>query len=250
MKRLLFILSLFLFLINPAFSASSVNKELTVQSVDNFTIKATLSYPKVKGKKEFPTIVLLHSLGYSSAWWENLPQELIDDGYAVLNIDLRGHGKSVYNSKLVRTSWKNMTNSAYAKYPDDVIKVIEYVKAENPKKVFFNNWAIVGSDIGASTAILTADKISYKPKTLVLLSPVIKTKGLYVPVKLANLNIDIFSIAGTDDVSGQNAQKYLQKFAQKEFAEYTSDSRSTGMLMLKNDKSLAKVIVCWIKEYI
>ena len=54
-----------------------------------------------------------------------------------------------------------MTNNAYAKYPDDVIKVIESVKVDNPKRVFFNNWAIVGSDIGASTAILVADKIKY-----------------------------------------------------------------------------------------
>lgn len=29
-----------------------------------------------------------------------------------------------------------MTNSAYAKYPDDVIKVVEFVKAENSKKHF------------------------------------------------------------------------------------------------------------------
>lgn len=163
-----------------------------MQSVDGFGIKATLEYPKVKGKKDYSTVVLLHSLGYSSQWWETLPKELTNSGYAVLKIDLRGHGKSVYNSRLVRTSWKSMTNSAYAKYPDDVIKVVEFVKAENSKKTFFNNWAIVGADIGASTAILAADKIANKPKTIVLLSPVVKTRGLYVPVKLANLNMDIF----------------------------------------------------------
>lgn len=253
MKRIILILTLFLLLINTIANAATntVLKEITATSVDGFTMKGYLEYPKIKNQKEFPTVVLLHSIGYSSDWWCNLPQDLLNQGYAVLKIDLRGHGKSVYNSKLLRTSWSSMTNNAFAKYPDDVIKVIEQVKSENTKKVFFNNWAIVGSDIGASTAILVADKISYKPKTLVLLSPVVKTKGLYVPVKLANLdNIDIFSISGTNDNSGHNAQEYLKKFSQATFATYISESRSTGMLMLKNDNTLARIITSWIKEYL
>ena len=144
-----------------------------------------------------------------------------------------------------------MTTSAFSKYPDDVIKVIEQVKNENTKKAFFNNWAIVGADIGGSTAILAADKIPYKPKTIVLLSPVVETKGLYTPIKLANLDsTDIFSISGTADSSGEKAQEYLKKFAQATFATYTSKSRSNGILMLKNDTSLAQIITVWIKEYL
>ena len=167
MKRIILILTLFLLLINTIANAATntVFKEITATSVDGFTMKGYLEYPKIKNQKEFPTVVLLHSIGYSSDWWCNLPQDLLNQGYAVLKIDLRGHGKSVYNSKLLRTSWSSMTNNAFAKYPDDLIKVIEQVKSENTKKVFFNNWAIVGSDIGASTAIIVADKISYKPKT-------------------------------------------------------------------------------------
>lgn len=144
-----------------------------------------------------------------------------------------------------------MTNSAYAKYPDDVLKVIEYVKTENPKKIFFNEWAIVSADIGASTAVHVAEKISYKPKTIVMLSPVVKTKGLYVPIKMANLNkIDILSINGTEDVAGKEASEYLKRFAQSAFMTYTSEAKSTGMIMLKNDTSLSKIITSWIKEYL
>lgn len=251
MKRVFTILTFFLLLINTAaYGAGIVKKELSVPSVDGFNIKASFMYPKVKGQKEFPTVVLLHSLGYSSEWWETLPKELLAEGYAVVMIDLRGHGKSVYNSALARVSWKSLTNSAYAKYPDDVVKVLDFIKTENSKKVFFNNWAMVGADIGGSTAILAADKISYKPKTVVLLSPVVSTKGLYIPVVLANLNMDIFSISGTGDAAGHEAQDYLKKFAQAGFVTYTSEARSTGMIMLKNDNSLAKIITGWIQEYL
>ena len=251
MKRIILILTLFLLILNPVFSAvSTVKKDIAVQSVDGFSIKANLEYPKIKGKNEFCTVVLLHSLGYSSQWWETLPEELIENGYAVLKIDLRGHGKSIYNSKLAKLSWMNMTNSAYAKYPDDVVKVIEYVKSENSQKTFFNNWAIVGADVGASTAILVADKIAYKPKTLVLLSPAENAKGLYVPVSLANLQLDILSISGTNDLASIEAEKYLKKFAQATFATYTSEAKSTGVLMLKSDKTLSKIITSWLKEYL
>lgn len=251
MKRIILILTFIFVFLNPVFAAANVRKDITVQSVDGFTMKAVLEYPKVKGKKEFSTVVLLHSLGYSSQWWEDLPNDLLNSGYAVLRIDLRGHGRSVYNSKLVRTSWSSLTNSAYAKYPDDVIKVIDYVKNENTKKVFFKNWAFVGADIGASTAVLAAEKMSYKPKTIVMLSPVVKVKGLYIPVKLANLNnIDIFAINGTDDISAQKASDYLKRFAQATFATYTSEAKSKGVIMLKNDSSLSKIITSWLKEYL
>ena len=195
-------------------------------------------------------MVLLHSLGYSSEWWETLPDELLDQGYAVLLIDFRGHGNSVYNSKLVRVSWNSLTNNAFAKYPDDVITIIDYIKNEN-KRIFFNDWAIVGCDIGAITAINVANKIEYKPKTIVMLSPLVEARSLYAPVKLAELNnIDTLSITGKTDVISIEAQNYLRKFAQSTFAEYTADSKSTGMLLLKHDSSLSKVIVSWITQYL
>ena len=252
MKRLLIILTLFLFFINTsAFSAqSTVKKDMKIVTKDGFSMSAVLEYPKVKGVSEFSTVVLLHSLGYSSQWWETLPKELLEQGYAILSIDLRGHGKSVYNSKLVRVSWKSMTNRAYAKYPSDVAEIIEYVKNEN-KRVFFNKWAIVGSDIGAVTGIKAANIVNDKPKTIVTISPVVTAKGLFVPVDLAELeNIDILSISGTDDYKGQETEEYLKKFAQSTFTEYTSESKATGMLLLKNDPSLTKIIVEWINQYL
>ena len=252
MKRLIIILSFFIIFLNcgSAFSANFVTKDYKIPTSDNFSIVATLQYPKIKEKKEFSTVVLLHSLGYSSEWWGDLPQELINKGYAVICIDLRGHGKSVYNSKLTRTSWKNLKYKAYAKYPDDVITVLNYIKNEN-KRTFFNNWAIVGADIGGSTGILTANKNSFKPKTIVILSPVVNSKGLYIPVKLAELNdIDILTIVGSNDTQSIKANNYLKKFAQSTYAEYKSDAKTTGMIMLKHDDNLNEIIWTWIGEYI
>lgn len=254
MRRIvLFILALFLIFINISAEAAikTTQKDIEAISVDGFNMRATLTYPKVKGKREFQTVVLLHSIGYNSQWWANLPNDLLEKGYAVLSIDLRGHGKSIYNAKLGKISWKNLKNSGYAKYPDDVISVINKVKEENTKIKFFNTWAIVGADIGASTGVLAADKLKNDPKTIIMISPIVQTKGLYIPVSLAHLETtDFLAISGTEDTESVESAKYLSKFAQNEFASFTSNSKTTGMLMLKNDEGLSKMLAEWISEYL
>lgn len=254
MKRnFIYILTFFLLITNIVVEAapSNVVKNIKAVAEDGFNIEATLTYPKVKNRKEFSTVILLHSLGYNSQWWEELPKELLAKGYAVLTIDLRGHGESVYNSKLVKTSWKNMKNSAYAKYPDDIIAIVNQVKAENTKRAFFNNWAIVGADIGASAGIIAADKLPNNPKTIVIISPVVKSKDLFIPLSIAHLDgVDFLSISGTDDIMSKDAEAYLSKFVQDEMLVFTSESKTTGMLMLKNDPGLNKMIAEWISEYL
>ena len=191
MKRIIvIILALFLMFINTFAEATPnfVKKEIKAVAKDGFNIEGVLFYPKSKTQKEFSTVLLLHSLGYNSQWWEDLPNNLLEKGYAVLTIDLRGHGASVYNSKLTKNSWKNMKNTAYAKYPEDVLAVVNKIKEEYPKRVFFKNWAIVGADIGASTGVLASDLMPIHPKTIVMISPTLKAKGLYIPVSMAHLD--------------------------------------------------------------
>ena len=84
-----------------------------------------------------------------------------------------------------------------------------------------------------------------------MLSPTVQSHGLYIPVKLAELgNVDILSISGTNDNASVTANEYLKKFAQAEYATYTSSSRSTGMLMIKNDRTLASIISAWVAQYL
>lgn len=254
MKRFtLVILALFFVLINTCicYGESYTKKNIALAASDGFNLKATLTYPKIKGKREYKTVILIHSLGTNSGWWGELPSILLKNGYATLAIDLRGHGGSVYNARLGKVSWKNLTNNAYKKYPKDVTEIVNYIQEEYPKLKFFNDWAIVGSDIGGSAGIIAADMLNIKPKTIVLLSPVVQTKGLYVPVSVAQLNgVDFLSISSVDDAASLEAEKYIMKFAQNEFSIYTSPSKHSGMVLLKNDPEIAPFIAEWLKQYL
>ena len=65
-------------------------REFSVQTKDGHLIRSYLSYPKTK-LKGYPTIVMLHALGYNSSYWISLQKKFNAKGYAVLRIDIRGH---------------------------------------------------------------------------------------------------------------------------------------------------------------
>ena len=102
-KRILAIL-LVLVLITPMSSYAAAKKKkvsyvnLTYETDDNFVIKSKLYYPNQKAAV-YPVVVFLHSIGYSSEYWGNITQDFLKSGIAVLAIDLRGHGQSVYDSE-------------------------------------------------------------------------------------------------------------------------------------------------------
>lgn len=224
-------------------------KEFTVETIDGHLIHAYLTYPKTK-MKGYPTIVMLHSLGSNSYYWIPLQEKLNIMGYAVLRIDLRGHGKSVYNNKFHQSSWRSYNESVFSKYPSDVIQTIDYVQKES-NKVSFNNWAIVGSDIGANTAVLVSGKYPVKPKAIVLFAPAMTFKGLYIPVVLTELGTTpILAIASIADKYVYNEQIKLKRFAQSTFDTYNVSKGGSNMLIIKSYPDSVGYISNWLNKYI
>ena len=223
-------------------------REFSTQTADGHIIKSYLSYPKTK-LKGYPTIIMLHSLGYNSSYWIPLQQKFNAKGFAVLRIDLRGHGKSVYNKSFHQRSWRSYKNDTFAKYPDDVITVIKSIEKET-KKPNFNNYAIIGGDIGANTAVLVAKKLTTKPQALVLLSPSMTFKSLYIPVALTEIGqTPILALASKTDLYAMKEQEKLAKFAQNTFDVYNVDSGSGGMLLIKQHPEALDSILNWTIQY-
>ena len=65
MRRFILTILAFFLLFTTGVNAKTLTtkKEISVSSIDGFNIKATFEYPKVKNKKDYSTVVLLHSLG-------------------------------------------------------------------------------------------------------------------------------------------------------------------------------------------
>lgn len=230
--------------------SKTIRKDIEVTTKDSRIIKATLTYNKIDGLEKYPTIVLLHSVGYSSENWGGLIPSLNNAGFAVLAIDLRGHGKSVYTTALKKNSWVYFTQKNYKQFPTDVLAILNQVQQQS-KKVDFSRWGIVGADIGANTAILAVDKFSKKPKTMVLISPSMNFKGLYTPIAMTEIgSIPILSMVCKQDKYSLQEQKKLSKFAQGAFYSKNYPSGGTGMMMIKANPVMAKDITDWLTTII
>ncbi|MCQ2789745.1 MAG: alpha/beta hydrolase [bacterium] len=229
--------------------AKPVTKQVEVLTKDNRFIKAKITYEKIAGLEKYSTVILLHSIGYDSSYWLNLVPELNAAGYAVIAVDLRGHGQSVYSSTFHKKSWTYFTNDDYAKMPNDVMDILAQVQKSN-KNINLNATAIVGADIGANIAVMVADKMKVKPKTLVLISPTRKFKGLYIPITLTNITMPILSMASQQDRYCLKEQKELAKFSQGGFYAQNYPNGGMGMLMIKVNAGMTQDIVKWVMKYL
>ncbi len=123
-----------------------------------------------------PTVILLHMLGKDRSTWNAFASTLSQKGdYAVLSIDLRGHGESVKQNNGNTISFQSFTPDDYNKMVLDVKAAKQFLitnKSANP-----NNISIVGASIGANVAINYA-AIDPTIKSVVLLSPGLNYRGV------------------------------------------------------------------------
>lgn len=227
-----------------------IKKDIEIETKDSRLIKATLTYPKIEGVTKYPTVLLLHSLGYSSENWGDLIYDLNQSGCAVIAMDLRGHGKSIYDSQLRRKVWTYFKLKTYLNFPTDVLAMLKQTQTVS-KKVDFNNWAIVGADIGANTAVLVAKSFPKKPKTMVLISPSMDFKGLYIPIAMTEIgNMPILSMASTQDSYSLKEQQKIAKFSQGGFYAKNYPVGGMGMMMIKTNPTMAFDITKWVNKYL
>lgn len=193
-----------------------------------------------------PLIVLLHSFSLSSSVWTDIAQNLRAKGYNILAMDIRGHGRSVYNEDMKLKSRFKFTQKEWSKLPEDVAQSIDYIKTHYTK-VNCKDVIIVGADIGASAGLLAGEKMKPQPKKFVLISPQINFKGLYLPVKTANiLNSDfLLLISSADKTSIENGEK-LSRFIQKTPKIKYYPLGGAGNQLLKVNKEAQEDIINFI----
>src|ERR1044071_9524015 len=69
-------------------------KATTLNTSDGWKIAAWY-WPPPSANAKAPGVILLHQRAKDKGSWGSLPAQLVKQGYAVIAIDLRGHGESV-----------------------------------------------------------------------------------------------------------------------------------------------------------
>ncbi len=200
-----------------------------------------------RAKVQYPLVILLHTLSGDRWEWKEYPRHLVAAGYAVLAIDLRGHGDSVYRGKLLRV-WRDFDKVGWQKAIDDPKHLLAHI-AQQPE---FNNVnvdkvAMIGGDVGANLAVNYASQHQNQVEALVLLSPGLEYYGIQTFEPMTHYENAVFYAASQEDnYAAQSAQRlYKFTFGKKKIQIFKGIGH--GVDMLHNNPDLAKEIIAWLK---
>lgn len=255
MKKLTVIFLLFISFIlatsfnNVAIAAASQKNVHNIEYVtkDKYVLQSTLKYPKQK-KTQYPFVVLIHSWGLASSYWGSLPEDLVKAGYAVLEVDLRGHGKSNMMENLSRRSYIYLSHEATLQIPNDVYQILSQVYSTytnlSKREVYF-----IGADIGATASVYVAKYLKMTPAAMVLITPQIKFRGIQMANTFLEIgDVPVLAVASKKDALSIAQINTLEKYAQGSFSFLKLPHGGPGMLCLTVNEGATSTIITWLKQ--
>lgn len=144
-------------------------EDVTLRTADGVFIAGTYYRPEQPGSR--PAVILLHMLSRNRHDWDAFARALAWRGYAVLAIDLRGHGESTRGVG----SWRLLTEPGFQAMVKDVAAAHEYLR--KAPEADGERVAVIGASIGANVALVYGS-LEPSVKTLVLLSPGLEYRGV------------------------------------------------------------------------
>lgn len=114
-----------------------------------------------------PAVLLLHGYGEERGVWNRFSKELLNRGWAVMSLDLRGHGDSkVKNGQPIQASpdWRTSQHE----FPVDLEPALDWLKSQ--ARVDNRKIVIIGYDVGANLALLASGRFP-EVRTAVAIKP-------------------------------------------------------------------------------
>jgi dienelactone hydrolase len=240
---------------NPARPVSTVlapapagAKAVRIATNDGWQLAAWYWPPK-NTKVKAPGIILLHQRGADKSSWGSIPAKLLAEDYAVLAIDLRGHGETL-DPQGQSVPLAALKEADYLAMLNDVAAAREYLAAQ--PSVNGERMAIIGASIGANLAIMYASK-DYRIRTVICLSPGLDYFGLKPADHLAAYGERaLYLIASSGDKYSYDscAQLAAQALADPvSFRKFTGKGHGTDLLASQD--GLADTIVSgWLLNHV
>jgi pimeloyl-ACP methyl ester carboxylesterase len=114
-----------------------------------------------------PAVLLLHGYGEDRSVWNAFRDQLLSRGWAVMTVDLRGHGESKSrNQRPLQASveWRVSSHE----FPLDLDPSLDWLKAQ--PRIDNNKIVVIGSDVGANLALIASGRFP-EVRTVVAIGP-------------------------------------------------------------------------------
>lgn len=218
-------------LVGAATATAAPPSDLAITASDGIKLAASF-YPPASAAPA-PGVLLIHMLGRNRTDWAKLANDLQSRGYAVLALDLRGHGDSAGP-----IDW--------AKAPADVRAAWDVLVAR--PEVDPALCAILGGSIGANLALIVGAN-NPDVVTVIALSPGVDYQGLKPSGVLSNFGErPIFLVASQDDAYAYESVKQMTTLAPNAETYYFAKAgHGTAMF---TDPQLETLVLDWLSQHI
>ncbi len=160
-------------LITPVFAVAVETEAVSFSAADGHRIAAGFLPAANPPRSGAPAVVLLHMYRSDRAAWEPLLEPLHEAGFAVLAIDLRGHGESATTATRDRVEQRD--TSVFREMQDDLRGAYDWLAKRSD--IDRSRFALVGASVGCSIALQYAAK-DHSVDAIVCLSPGLNYLGL------------------------------------------------------------------------
>jgi alpha-beta hydrolase superfamily lysophospholipase len=207
-------------------------RAFSFEALDGVTLAGAFYPPETSPA---PGVLLLHMWQRKKEDWATLATQLQQNGYAVLALDLRGHGESGGEASppLDGDLWTDDVRRAWA------------VMADQPS-VDGERTAIVGASIGANLAIRAAAE-EEAVRAVALLSPGLDYHGIATEeAMVAYGERPVLIVASEDDAYAAESAHRLAELAQGSQALTLYPRAGHGTAMLGSQPDLPSLILGWL----
>jgi len=197
---------------------------------------ATLAADHYPAETDAPVIMLLHMLNSSRAAWDPLIPELLDAGYALLNIDMRGHGESGGTQ-----DWEEIIS-------DVALGWVGWLREEG--HLGDGGLAIIGGSIGANVAIISCAQVEIC-RGAIALSPGLDYRGVKPEPALVDGLADraALLVAAQHDASSSAAIRQMFMNAKGDVSARLYRGRAHGTRLFDSEyESVSGLILAWLAE--
>jgi pimeloyl-ACP methyl ester carboxylesterase len=220
-----------------ASGASPADNGPELQTFDLVKLKASYELPQGV-PAPIPAVLMLHGYGEDRKAWESLKAKFLTQGWAVMSLDLRGHGDSkTKNQRPIAPSpeWRSSTHE----FAQDVNPALDWLKRQprlDSKKI-----VIVGYDVGANLALVASGKFS-EVRSVVAIKPVLK-EAMEMAGSAQDFHPHSALVVAADAAEGNQIKQYS-----KDPFRVLAHPVAGGTTQVIQSQQLTDAIFQWLKE--
>jgi pimeloyl-ACP methyl ester carboxylesterase len=221
---------------NSGTGATATPGGARIDTFDLVKLQAALEYPPGV-PAPVPAILLLHGFGEDRTVWNDFKKALLGRGFAVMTLDLRGHGGSKTKNNLPIAASLDWRTSPHD-FPLDLDAAVTWLKTQT--RINSNKIAVIGVDIGASLALIASGKFS-QIRTVVAVNPSLR-EGQEMAGGAQDYNPRSALIFVTSEAQGSSLKDGVQSPVKVQVLNQTG-----GTTAWFQNKLVADSVLDWLK---